>query len=127
MGRVFRTRHFTRWMRKTSLTDTALCAAVCEMAAGLIDADLGGGVVKKRVALPCRGKRGSTRTLLATNRQDRWFFLLGLEKNDRANISERELEALQALAHDLLMLNSNQLDAQVASLALDEICDEDQV
>jgi hypothetical protein len=65
--------------------------------------------------------------LLATNRQDRWFFLLGLEKNDRANINERELEALQALAHDLLMLDSNQLDAQLASLALDEICDEDQV
>jgi hypothetical protein len=97
------------------------------MPGGLIDADLGGGVIKKRVALPGRGKRGSTRTLLATNRQDRWFFLFGLEKNDRANISERELDALQALADDLLKLDSRQLDAQVDNLALDEICDENQV
>jgi hypothetical protein len=97
------------------------------MAAGLIDADLGSGVIKKRVALPGRGKRGSTRTLLATNRQDRWFFLFGLEKNDRTNISERELDALQTLAHDLLRLDSRQLDAHVANLRLDEICDEDQV
>jgi hypothetical protein len=127
MGRVFKTRYFARWMRKTALTDRALCVAVREMAGGLIDADLGGGVIKKRVALPGRGKRGSTRTLLATNRQDRWFFLFGLEKNDRANISERELDALQALADDLLKLDSRQLDAQVDNLALDEICDENQV
>jgi hypothetical protein len=57
MGRVFKTRYFARWMRKTALTDRALCSAVREMAAGLIDADLGGGVIKKRVALPGRGKR----------------------------------------------------------------------
>ena len=67
MRRVFKTRHFSRWMRKTELTDSALCAAVSEMAAGLIDADLGGGAVKKRVALPGRGKSGSARTLVATN------------------------------------------------------------
>lgn len=46
MTRVFKTRHFQRWMRKTELTSAALCKAVEEMAAGLIDADLGGGVVK---------------------------------------------------------------------------------
>jgi hypothetical protein len=65
MRRVFKTRHFSRWMRKTDLTDVALCAAVVEMAAGLVDADLGGGIVKKRVALPSRGKSGSVRTLIA--------------------------------------------------------------
>jgi hypothetical protein len=62
-------------MDKTRLSETALCRAVVEMQQGLIDADLGGGVVKKRVALPGRGKRGSTRTLVATNKDDRWFFL----------------------------------------------------
>ena len=49
MKRVFKTRYFTRWMRKTGLSDDALCAAVAEMAHGLVDADLGGGVFKKRV------------------------------------------------------------------------------
>jgi hypothetical protein len=47
--RVFKTRHFSRWMRKTDLTQEALCLAISEMENGLIDAELGGGVVKKRV------------------------------------------------------------------------------
>ena len=50
MRRIFKTRYFSRWMRKTNLVDEALCAAVSEMDMGLIDADLGGGVFKKRVA-----------------------------------------------------------------------------
>lgn len=78
--RGFKTRHFTRWLRKTELTDESLCKAVCEMERGLVDADLGGGVVKKRVAPPGRGKRGGARTLLATNRGDRWFFVYIREK-----------------------------------------------
>lgn len=58
-------------MRKTELTDSSLCAAVLEMAQGLIDADLGGGVFKKRVGLAGRGKRGGARTLVATNQGNR--------------------------------------------------------
>jgi hypothetical protein len=98
MRSVFKIRHFSRWMRKTELADVALCQAVEEMVAGLIDADLGGGLVKKRVGLGGRGKRGGARMLLATNKGDRWFFLFGFEKNERANISGEELEALQDLA-----------------------------
>jgi hypothetical protein len=64
-------------MRKTALTDVVLCKAVQEMAAGLIDADLGGGVLKKRVGLAGRGKRGGVRTLVATNKGNRWFFVFG--------------------------------------------------
>ncbi len=109
-------------MRKTELTERALCLAVSEMEAGLIDADLGGGVVKKRVPLPGRDKSGSTRTLVATNRGNRWFFLFGFEKNERDNVTGRELEALQNIAADLLRLAANELDAHVASGALQEIC-----
>jgi len=126
MRRVFKTRHFTRWMRKTGLADTALCAAVDEMVRGLVDADLGGGVLKKRVPLPGRGKSGSTRTLVATNKGSRWFFLFGFEKNERGNVSGKELEALQAIADDLLKLSSRDLDAQVESGALQEICHDNQ-
>jgi hypothetical protein len=113
-------------MRKTELIDQALCNAVSEMERGLIDADLGGGVVKKRVALPGRGKSGGARVLLATNKGNRWFFVFGFEKNDRANVSAKELEALQAIAADLLKLSSTQLDAHVASEALQEICHDGQ-
>jgi hypothetical protein len=121
MERVFRTRNFTRWMRKSGLTDAALCEVVKEMVAGLVDADLGGGVVKKRIALPGRGKRGGTRTLVATNKGSRWFFLFGFEKNERANISTEELEALQAYAADLLARTDAQLAKAIDDDALQEI------
>ncbi len=122
MRRVFKTRSFGRWMRKTELTDLVLCGAVAEMARGLVDADLGGGVLKKRVAMPGRGKSGSARTLVATNKNDRWFFVFGFEKNERDNVGPRELRALQFIAADLLTLVSDQLAAQVANEALTEIC-----
>lgn len=124
MRRVFKTRHFNRWMRKTALTDVALCDAVREMAAGLIDADLGGDVVKKRVALPGRGKSGGVRTLVATRKASRWFFVFGFEKNERANVSVSELEALQVLASELLALSGTQLGIAVEDGALQEICHE---
>ena len=97
-----------------------------EMVAGLIDADLGGGVVKKRVGLSGRGKRGGARTLVATNRGTRWFFVFGFEKNERSNISDGELEALQSLAADLLARTAVQLELAVADGTLQEICHGDQ-
>jgi hypothetical protein len=120
--RVFKTRHFSRWVRKSELSQEALCLAVSEMENGLIDAELGGGIVKKRVPLPGRGKSGGARTLLATNKGSLWFFVFGFEKNERANVSPRELEALKALAADLLKLSSAELDSQVGREALQEIC-----
>lgn len=56
------------------------------MGQGLIDAELGGHVVKKRVAVPGRGKRGGPRTLVGTNFRNRWFFMFGFEKNERGDI-----------------------------------------
>ncbi len=85
-----------------------------------MDADLGGGVVKKRVGLAGHGKRGGARTLVATNKGNRWFFWF--EKNDRANISAHELEALQDLAQDLLARKGVQLNLAVQESALEEIC-----
>ena len=67
-------------MRKTELDDRILLNAVDEMERGLIDADWGGSLSKKRIALPGRGKRGNTRTLIAAKREDRWIFLTGLKK-----------------------------------------------
>lgn len=112
-------------MRKTELKDNALCAAVSEMLHGLIDADLGGGVVKKRVGLAGRGKRGGARTLLATNRGNRWFFVYGFEKNDRANIADDELEALKGIAAELLSITGQQINEAVADGSLQEICHDD--
>jgi len=118
---IYKTYHFNRWAGKTSLSDDLLRRAVEEMTNGLIDADLGGGVFKKRIALPGRGKSGSARTLLATNRDDRWIFILGYEKNERANISDKERDALRMIAKDLLGLSPEQLQKMVNEGALLEV------
>lgn len=121
MKRIFMTRAFARWLRRSSVAEAALSVAVAEMSAGLVDADLGGGVLKKRVPVPGRGKRGGARTLVATNRGDRWFFMFGFEKNERSNITQRELEVLQALAATLLGFSTRELDAQLKQKLLKEI------
>ena len=71
--------------------------AVDEMERGLIDADLGGGVYKKRIALPDRGKSGSTKTLIATNQEELWIFLTGFEKNERSS-TQKELCAWKMIS-----------------------------
>lgn len=122
--RVFKTRYFSRWFRRIGLSDVALCHVVKEMEQGLIDANLGRGVVKKRLALPGRGKRGGARTLVATNKDDRWFFLFGFEKNERANITTEELEGLREITRQLLGMTSEQLDEAVRDGYLQEICND---
>jgi hypothetical protein len=121
---IIKTKKFARWARKAAVSDELLCQAVTEMLKGLVDADLGGGVFKKRVALSERGKSGSVRTLLVTNRNDRWFFVLGFEKNERANISRTELAALQSLADDLLSLEKRQILAAIEDGVFVEVVDE---
>jgi len=119
-----KTKHFSRWAAKVGLSNAVLKAAVREMQAGLIDADLGGGLVKKRIAFPGRGKRGSTRTILATNRAERWIYIYGFEKNERDNITKKELEALRLLAADLLRLSDEQVLAAIRQGVLVEVDDE---
>ena len=113
MKRILKTRTFNRWLRKTLLTDAALLKAIDEMEQGLVDADLGGNLYKKRVALPGRGKSGSSRTLIATNRQDRWFFMFGFEKNDKENITQAELAYLQEVAQIFLGYSNDELQLAI--------------
>ncbi len=75
--RIYKTRWFDRWARKQGLNNLSLCLAVREMMEGLYEADLGGGLVKKRVARTGQGKSGGFRTLVATNKGDRWIFVFG--------------------------------------------------
>lgn len=74
------------------------------MRQGLYEADLGGGLLKKRIARPGQGKSGGFRTIVATNRGDRWFFVYGFAKNERANIDDVEEAALKKLAEALLTM-----------------------
>lgn len=124
MKRVFKTRQFARWMRKTTITDETLCIAVSEMNAGLIDVDLGGSIFKKRIPLPGKGKRVSSRVLVATRRSGIWVFVFGFNKNDRENITKVELGALRVLAQRLLSLSPTELSAAMDDGVLEEICHE---
>ena len=112
---IYKSRWFDRWARKQGLTTPSLCTAVREMAAGLFDADLGGGLLKKRIGRPGQGKSGGFRTLVASNKGNRWIFLFGFPKNERANIDKDEQEALKNLATHLLSLT-----AQAVGTALRE-------
>ena len=115
------TRFFHRWADDESLTSDVLVQAVLEIEGGLSDGDLGGGIIKKRVRVGGRGKSGGARVLLATNRRDRWIFIYGFLKNQRANISHPELVALRELSRDLLALTEEQLDDRTHAKVLIEI------
>lgn len=99
---MFVTKWFDRWSRKESIPDKALCKAVDEMNRGLVDAEPGGQVVKKRVAAPGMGKSGSYRTLVAFKVNERAYFVYGFAKNIRANIKDNEERALKLLAKKML-------------------------
>ena len=83
--RIFKNKVFNKWAEKEGLSDDTLRVAVDEMERGLIDADLGGHVVKKRVAVGGRGKSSGVRTLLAYKSGDKAFFVYGFAKNARMN------------------------------------------
>ena len=121
---AFKTRWFDRWARKQGLGTISLCAAMREMANGLYDADLGGGLFKKRIARPGQGKSGGFRTLVATNKGSRWIFMFGFPKNERSNLDKDEEEALKKLAAHLLSLTTQELaTAQRAGELMEVDCD----
>jgi hypothetical protein len=109
MPTIYKTRVFQRWFNKTELDDAALIAAITEVLSGLVDADLGQGLYKKRLALPGRGKSGGVRTIIASRVADTWFFVFGFEKNVRDNITQKELHALQALSQEITHYTAPQL------------------
>lgn len=91
---------------------------------GLVDADLGGGLVKKRIGRPGQEKSGGYRTLVATNWGNRWVFVFGFPKSERSNIDRDEAEALKKLAAHLLSLTTQALDkAQRAGELIEVDCD----
>jgi hypothetical protein len=122
---IYQTREFNRWARKQGLPNAALCKAATEMANGLYEADMGGNLLKKRIARPGQGKSGGFRTLVATNRGNLWFFVYGFAKNERSNIDQNEEAALKKLAAVLLTLKPTALSQALAAEELIEVnCDD---
>ena len=119
--RVFKTKAFQRWLNKQALTNEALTEAVSEIEQGLVDANLGGFLYKKRVALPGRGKRGSTRTLLAVKHGSKAFFLYGFEKNQQDTLTAKEEKAYKLIAKTILGYTDVELKELLHDQSLVEI------
>lgn len=96
--RIFKTRWFARFARREGIADASLLDAITRAERGLIDADLGGGLIKQRVAREGKGRSGGYRTIVAYRAKRRAFFLYGFAKSDQANIGPRQLVSLRSLA-----------------------------
>lgn len=92
---------------------------------GLLDADLGGGVIKQRVARSGGGKSGGFRTLILFRVETLAFFIHGFAKNERDNIDADELAALRKLAAEMLNYDDAALrSAQENKTLIEVICHE---
>ncbi len=119
--RVFKTRAFSKYQRQENIADEKLVDAVRRAEMGLVEADLGGGLVKQRIARKGKGKSGGYRTLIAYKRAERCVFLFGFAKNDRANIDRVELEALKRVGQGFLELTDEQLAQTIAAERVSEV------
>jgi len=115
---IFKTKWFHKWAIREGISDRILAKSVTEMNQGLIDANLGGNVYKKRVGLHGRGKSNSIRMLLAFREGERAFFIYGFAKNERDNINEQELKALKTYARELLGFSNIALEKAIKTKVL---------
>ena len=108
--RVFKTKVFARFARKEGISDPVLLAAI-RAAHVNPDADLGGGVIKQRVARPNQGKSGGYRTIILYREGERAFFVYGFPKNSRDNIDHAQLSAFKKLAPILLNATEREIES----------------
>ena len=118
---TFETRWFKRYAKQERITDKSLRDAVDRAEKGLIDADLGGGLMKQRVARPGEGKSGGYRVFIAYREQDRAVFLYGFPKNERENIDPDELKELRILGRGWLNASPEKIAEAIKDGGLTEI------
>jgi hypothetical protein len=119
--RVFKNKPFARFARKAGIADAVLCAAIADAIRGLIDADLGGGVVKQRVARQGAGKSGGFRTIILFRIQDRAIFVHGFAKNEQDNIRDDELAAFKMLAAEIMAYDDKAIAKSIGNGTLTEV------
>jgi len=122
--RVFATKEFARFARKERIGSSQLCDAASRAGKGLIDADLGGGVIKQRVARQGQGRSGGYRTIIAFRSDDRSVFMYGFAKSSKANLSDDELEVYRRFATVFLEADEATLQRLIDAGELKEVeCD----
>lgn len=123
--RVFQTKVFARLARAEGIDAHALTRCIAEAEDGLIEADLGRGVIKQRLARPGQGKSGGLRTIVVFRRGNRAIFIDIFAKKDKSNFTEDELKAYRKLADILLNWNDKQISEALAAGTLIEITAKD--
>jgi len=124
--RTFKTRWFARFARREGMSDEALREAIERAERGLIDADLGGGLIKQRIARPGGGRSGGYRTIIAYRIADRAVFLDGFAKSEQGNISNEELAELRVIAQNWLRASTKTVRTAIKSGLILEMNYEDQ-
>ena len=119
--RIFQTRWFAKFARKEKMEPIRLHEAVKRAEQGKIDADLGGNLIKQRVARRGEGRSGGYRTLIAFRTPSRSVFLYGFAKNEKENISDEELDDLKKLTRLLLSYDDGELERAMAAKELIEV------
>jgi hypothetical protein len=121
--RVFKNKWFARWARTENVPDSVLMQAAAEIVAGQVEADLGGGLFKKRLAREGGGKRSGYRVLIGYKKPNtqRIVFLYAFAKNARANISDKEVEALSLVAGAFVSATDAQLSLLVKEGSVVEV------
>ena len=123
--RIFKNKWFFRFARKESIEDADVCEAIRNAEKGLIDADLGGGVIKQRIAWAKEGKSGGYRSIILFRSGDKAFFVYGFAKSKRDNINQEELAGFKALADEMFDYDEATLTRSLNSGAIVEVkCDE---
>lgn len=122
--RIFKNKPFARFARKARLADGELRKAIDIIGQGLMDADLGGGVIKQRIARVGGGKSGGFRTIILLKAGERAFFVRGFAKNEMDNIRDDELAALKILAAQMLAYDDAALTLALAEGVLMEVADD---
>lgn len=119
--RVFKSKHFSRYAKKEGINDATLANAIREIESGLVDAHLGGGLVKKRIAREGSGKSGGYRTIIAFSSGQRSLFLFGFAKSDRDNIGDDELCELRKISLLFLGLKNDEITSALKIDRIEEI------
>lgn len=119
--RIFKNAWFRRFARRERITDRTLQEAIARAEEGIIDADLGGNIIKQRIARPGQGKSGGYRTVIVFRKEDRAFFVYGYAKSERDNIDQGEADAFKRAAMELLALSDEQIQMLIEYGALMEV------
>lgn len=123
---VYKTRWVARFVRRERIADRSLRDAIARAEQGLIDADLGGGIIKQRVARAGQGRSGGYRMLVAYRAGNRAVFLYGFAKNERANIDAAELATLREIGAAWLRADLPALDSAIEDELLQEVEHDDE-